>query len=115
MGETPAESRARSNTLVQSTDDHEPARVQSREYGLPGDRASMHEEIRLFNRYGQPYREYQRSGVNFYLPELPRLKHVLSHLALLNSYLSPEIGWCPGRFTPRSRTRSRYRILGQVI
>ena len=29
---------------------------------------SMHEEIRLFNRYGQPYREYQRSGVSFYLP-----------------------------------------------
>jgi methanethiol S-methyltransferase len=33
---------------------------------------SMHEEIRLFNRYGQPYRVYQRSGVNFYLPQLPR-------------------------------------------
>ena len=33
---------------------------------------SMHEEIRLFNRYGQPYRAYQRSGVNFYVPGLPR-------------------------------------------
>jgi methanethiol S-methyltransferase len=33
---------------------------------------SLHEEIRLFNRYGQPYRVYQRSGVSFYLPQLPR-------------------------------------------
>lgn len=33
---------------------------------------SVHEEIRLFNRYGQPYRAYQRSGVSFYLPGPPR-------------------------------------------
>jgi protein-S-isoprenylcysteine O-methyltransferase Ste14 len=34
---------------------------------------SAHEEIRLFNRYGRPYRAYQRSGVNFYLPGPSRL------------------------------------------
>ena len=31
----------------------------------------FHEESRLLHGYGQPYAEYQRSGVPFYLPRRP--------------------------------------------